>query len=117
MNWYLTKIVFRIICENEETAQFDEQLRLIQATDEHEAFEKAIKIGKTEDQIFLNKNQKSIHWKFINVTELQKITSFSDGMELYSTTQEPENAEKYTSFLNKKSSDIELKTLIETALI
>jgi len=30
MNWYLAKMVFRIICgEGNHTAQFDEQLRLI----------------------------------------------------------------------------------------
>ena len=32
MNWYLAKIVYRIICgQGNHTAQFDEQLRLIQA--------------------------------------------------------------------------------------
>ena len=42
MNWYMAKIVFRIICgEGHHTPQFDEQLRLIGATNEEEAFEKA----------------------------------------------------------------------------
>ena len=32
MNWYLAKIVYRILCgEGEHTAQFDEQLRLVSA--------------------------------------------------------------------------------------
>lgn len=40
MNWYLTKIVYRIICgQGNHTAQFDEQLRLIQADSAQEAFE------------------------------------------------------------------------------
>ena len=47
MNWYLTKLVFRIICgEGHHTPQFDEQLRLVSATDECEAFEKAMAIGR-----------------------------------------------------------------------
>jgi hypothetical protein len=42
MNWYLTKIVYRIICgQGNHTAQFDEQLRLIQASSAQEAFEKS----------------------------------------------------------------------------
>ena len=46
MNWYVAKIVFRIISgEGNHNAQFDEQLRLISAEDEHQAFEKATAIG------------------------------------------------------------------------
>ena len=49
MNWYLSKIIFRIICgEGRHTPQFDEQLRLIAATDEQQAFEKAMAIGEKE---------------------------------------------------------------------
>ena len=42
MNWFLAKIVYRIVCgDGDHTPQFDEQLRLVQATDESSAFEKA----------------------------------------------------------------------------
>ena len=35
MNWFLAKIVYRIVCgKGEHTPQFDEQLRLIGAEDE-----------------------------------------------------------------------------------
>ena len=38
MNWYLTKIVFQIICgDGDHTPQFDEQLRLIRADKKEEA--------------------------------------------------------------------------------
>ena len=43
MKWYLAKIVFQIICgDGKHTAQFDEQLRLIAAADEDEAFGKTL---------------------------------------------------------------------------
>ena len=46
MNWYVAKIVFRIISgEGNHNAQFDEQLRLISAEDERQAFEKATVLG------------------------------------------------------------------------
>jgi len=41
MNWYLAKMVFRIVCgDGNHTAQFDEQLRLISAGSKEEAFHK-----------------------------------------------------------------------------
>lgn len=47
MNWYLAKIVYRIICgEGDHIAQFDEQLRLINAASKVDAFHKAQLIGK-----------------------------------------------------------------------
>ena len=49
MNWYLSKIIFRIVCgEGQHTPQFDEQLRLIAASDEQEAFQKALAIGNRQ---------------------------------------------------------------------
>ena len=43
MKWYLAKVVFRIICgDGEHAAQFDEQLRLIAATDIQSALEGAL---------------------------------------------------------------------------
>jgi len=42
MNWYLAKMVFRIICgDGNHTAQFDEQLRLVSGNSLEEAFHKA----------------------------------------------------------------------------
>ena len=49
MSWYLAKIVYRIICGNgDHKAQFEEQLRLIEAATKGAALEKATAIGKGE---------------------------------------------------------------------
>ena len=46
MNWFMAKIVYRIICgEGDHTPQFDEQLRLIVADNEEEALKKGYAIG------------------------------------------------------------------------
>ena len=88
MNWYLSKLVFRIICgEGAHTPQFDEQLRLIEALNENEAFQKASTIGKLEQDEFFNQQQKLVQWKFINVAELYKLSGLMDGAELYSKIQ------------------------------
>ena len=108
MNWFLAKIVYRIVCgEGDHTAQFDEQLRLIQAADENEAFDKAKAIGEQEQEIFLNQQQKLVTWQFVNVCELYKISALIDGAELYSRIQESDNARLYEELVHKKAAHIQ----------
>ncbi|THU41295.1 DUF4288 domain-containing protein [Niastella caeni] len=107
MNWFLAKIVYRIICgEGNHTSQFDEQLRLIQANDENEAFDKAKAIGEQEQEMFLNQQQKMVSWQFVNVCELYKISALIDGAELYSRIQESDNAGQYIELVHKKAAHI-----------
>ncbi len=50
MNWYLTKIVYHIICgKGNHKPQFDEQLRLISAENNLHSFQKARLLGKKEE--------------------------------------------------------------------
>lgn len=107
MNWYLSKIVFRIICgEGKHTPQFDEQLRLIRAENETDALNKATLIGESEQDVFENEGKKPVHWKFVNVSELYKLTDLIDGAELYSRIEEADNAELYTEIVHKKAAHI-----------
>src|SRR5215470_2595520 len=107
MSWYLTKIVYRIICgQGNHTAQFDEQLRLIQAESAQEAFEKSTLLGQREEDKFFNEEQKLVQWKFINVSELYKLSGLLDGAELYSRIQETDNADLYIELTNKKAAHI-----------
>jgi hypothetical protein len=111
MNWYLTKLVFRIICgEGTHTPQFEEQLRLIEARNETEAFQKAGSIGRLEQDEFFNQQQKLVQWKFINVAELYKLSGLLDGAELYSRIHETENADLYIELTHKKAAHIRNNT-------
>lgn len=110
MNWYLTKIVFQIICgEGDHTAQFDEQLRLIVATDEETAFTKAIAIGNEEQETFYNQKQQLVQWKFVNVAELYRLTRLIDGAEVYSTIREADDEDAYINFVHHKAQAIQEK--------
>ena len=107
MNWYLAKIVYRIICgDGDHTAQFDEQLRLIYATTKEDAFYKAQHIGKNEAETFYNLKKELVQWQFINVSELYKIGEMIDGAELYSRIEEKDNGDLYTEVINKKAQGI-----------
>ena len=108
MNWYLSKIVYRIVCgEGKHTPQFDEQLRLIEAEDETTAFAKARSIGEKEQEMFLNREHNLVQWQFVNVSELYKISALIDGAELYSRIQESDNADLYMEVVHKKAAHIQ----------
>ena len=109
MNWFLAKIIFRIVCGNgNHTAQFDEQLRLVQADDEDDAFEKASLLGMSETDNFYNQRNQLVQWKFINISELY-LLSLIDGAELHSKISEVDDDFSYISLVNGKAEQIKLK--------
>jgi Domain of unknown function (DUF4288) len=102
MKWYLSKLVFHIVCgEGLHTPQFDEQLRLIYAEDELHAFQKARTIGDKESMVVVEAKQ--VHWKFVDVSELYPIADFIDGAEIYSKVREEDNAELYIRNTQKRA--------------
>lgn len=108
MNWFLAKIVYRIVCGNgDHTPQFDEQLRLIAADDAGSAFAKAHAIGLQEQESFLNQREHLVQWQFVNVSELYKISALIDGAELYAKVEETENADIYMQLVHKKAEHIQ----------
>ena len=107
MNWYLAKIVYRIICgEGDHTPQFDEQLRLVAAPGKDEAFYKAQEIGQKEEEAFYNNKQQLVQWKFINVSDLFRLCELVDGAELYSRIEERGDADAYIRLVNRKAEGI-----------
>jgi hypothetical protein len=110
MKWYLAKIVFQIICgDGDHMAQFDEQLRLIAAANEDEAFDKATSIGKDEEDSFYNLKQQLVRWQFINISELYHLNELIDGAEMYSRISEVDNAEAYITFVHRRAESIQRK--------
>jgi len=105
MNWYLSKIVYRIVCgSGKHTAQFDAQLRLVTAQNEYEALQKARKLGEEEAESFYNEKQELVKWQFIGVAELYRIHQWTDGAEIYSRIEEHEDADSYIAAVQKKAS-------------
>ena len=114
MNWYLVKIVFRITCgEGHHRPQFDEQLRVIAADDEHHAYDKAKTLGLHEEDTFLNNQKKLVQWRFVDVPEIFPLNEIMDGSEMYSRIQEPENEDRYTELIHKKAAEFQTKKLPE----
>ena len=67
-----------------------------------DALQKAKALGQTEDEIFFNKGQQQVQWKFICITDLYQINDLKDGVEIYSRIEEKENAASYLQLIRKK---------------
>ncbi|MDN5285100.1 MAG: hypothetical protein JWR38_1374 [Mucilaginibacter sp.] len=104
MNWYVAKLVFRVISgDGDHQAQFDEQLRLISADTDLNAYEKANKIGHANQDSFKNIEKQTVKWQFIDVAELNQINELTDGAELYYHIHETPDADLYIAWAHHKS--------------
>jgi hypothetical protein len=111
MNWYVTKIIYQIICgSGAHTPQFDEQIRLVTAPDEATALAKAYEIGYSEEEAFYNDKQELVQWKFMHVTELYCLNKPVDGAEIYSRISEAEDAPAYLHHLELKAAALKERT-------
>jgi len=111
MKWFMAKLVYQIICgSGDHTAQFDEQLRLIYAASEDQAFEKAYKMGKHEEDTFYNQKSQLVQWQFVNVSELYHLSELIDGAELYSKINEVDDAATYANLVHRKAEHIQQKS-------
>jgi len=112
MKRFLAKLIFNINIDNgNHTSQFDEQIRLIESNDLESAFHKARYLGKQEEETFINREHKLVHWKFIDVAELYPLENIKDGEQVYSLTHEKEDVNSFIDFVRTKSMVIQAKTL------
>jgi hypothetical protein len=103
MNWYLTKIVFRIFCgTDQQKAQFDEQLRIIMAPDAEGALDKARRFAKDETNQVINSSL-VVKWQFVNVTEIYRLNNYIDGAEIFSQLFEADNGDLFEDKVNRKA--------------
>jgi hypothetical protein len=110
MNWYLAKIVFRLMSASDSPiAQFDEHLTLIEAIDEEEAILKARIHGIREEAKSLADGSLLAKWEFVNVAEIQFIPRFQNGTELYSRVHETNEAHNYVNFIHHKAAELQMR--------
>ena len=96
MKWFLSKLVFQVICgEGNHTAQFEEQFRLLHAEDALHAFHKARLLGEGDQLQYAKPSAAKVKWKFIDVTELFPLRPGIDGAAVYSVIKEEAEAALY----------------------
>ncbi|HKR05834.1 MAG TPA: DUF4288 domain-containing protein [Bacteroidia bacterium] len=113
MKWYIAKLVFNININNgSNTSQFDEQLRLIEASEPGTAFIKARSLGKSEEDSFLNEKGENVTWEFIDVTDVQPLNELRHGAEIYTSTHKDDQPEEYINFIRLKALMIQSDALV-----
>lgn len=112
MKRYLVKLMFNINIDNGNHAhQFDEQIRIVEAYTLEAAFQKARGIGKKEEEVFINSENKMVNWQFIDVTEVYELESIKDGEQIYSTTHENAERHSFIDYVRQKAMLIQAKSL------
>ncbi|MBA3665395.1 MAG: DUF4288 domain-containing protein [Bacteroidetes bacterium] len=113
MNWYLAKLIFDIDTgASASKAQFDEQLRLVNAVSETDAYFKAKELGRKNQSEFLNEKTETVAWRFVGVSEVVQLNEIKDGVELYSTTLETNEKENFINSVLQKGIAIQSKNLL-----
>ncbi len=113
MNWYLVKLIYSLDgCDNTTNAQFDEQLRLINANNEEGAYFKAKQMGKQFQSSFTTENGNLLSFNFIDVSEVIKVEQLTDGVEIYSNTIETHDKKSFIHSVLQKGMAIQSKHLV-----
>jgi Domain of unknown function (DUF4288) len=110
MSWFIAKIVFNIVTAKTK-AQFEEQLRLVEATCSEDAFLKAKAIGIAEEETLKQDDGRFVKWEFVDVAELLPIQSLCNGSEIYSQTHEIEEGLQYIRSVHQRGMAIRLSAI------
>lgn len=70
---YVAQLIYRIRCAGIQEEQYEEQWRLIFATDERAALESAHTIGSSDEAIFADRHGRIIQWQLVAVKDLQPV--------------------------------------------
>jgi hypothetical protein len=108
MNWFIAKVVFQIVGQGMTKPQFDEHIRLIEASDFEEALLKARMLGLREEEIVINDQHGPFKWEFVNVSEVAPLKEWKDGAELYSQVREMEEATSYINYVHNRAASMQL---------
>lgn len=112
MNWFVAKLIFEIKTEDSKYAQFDEQLRLIEAVNEELAIEMAYQLGLMQQEEIINSNNNPVVWRFVAVTEMESIGEIAHGKEIHYKINEPEQAEQYLALVQAKATQLKARKSI-----
>ena len=106
MNYFVAKLVYQLKTNEEPVAQFDEQLRIIEAVNEELALEMAYQTGLMNQEDIISKNEQTVCWKFIAVTEIQHIGEIAHGKEIHYKITEPDNVNDYLALVHSKANHL-----------
>lgn len=101
--WYVATLIIRSKVDNQSTGPWtcQEQIRIIEAPNEDEAYRKSIKLGQGEEHSYRNVYGELVYWEFIGLEDLEELSDeeIQDGMEIRCRFLEKEDP---ASLVNEK---------------
>ncbi len=102
MELFNSRLLFEIDIEGAAKKQYSEELYLVKASNEFEAFHQCQTKGQTESETFKNKFGRNVKWKFVGVVDLVKLNINQRIIQLDSKTIEPDSPREYLNGLRDK---------------
>jgi hypothetical protein len=85
MKLYSTCLRIACLIDNQGLESYMDSVHLIRAENKNEAFEKALKLGYSHEQEYLNGENHKVRWVFKQVISLDSLGNLElDGLEVYS---------------------------------
>lgn len=118
MKWFLVKYIYQIISgEGSYNAQFDEQLRLMMASNVSDALKKAEDHANGFQPPFKNCKGETVTWKFICVADLHEIQIPEDGAEVTSILHEPIDVPAFLDVIEQRKTFLQQHIKCENEII
>ena len=93
--WYVTTLILQCKVGNQDTGPWtcQEQIRILKAGSNSEAYQKASELGKEEEHSYTNIDGESVVWEFIGVEDLEELSEnkISDGVEIRTRVWKEDN--------------------------
>jgi hypothetical protein len=85
VKWFSAKIRLACLIEPEGAQRYMDSVYIFRARDFDDAFEAALRIGRGEEEEYLNSDQHRVRWRLKEIISLDQIADGSlDGVEVYS---------------------------------
>jgi|ERR1700722_10241770 len=88
MKWYVAELIVRCRVGKGSGKKFlyDHQIKVLQASNHEMAYQKALKLGKTENHSYKNSAGEKVFWEFVGLSNLNELfeNEICDGTEIHS---------------------------------
>ena len=85
MKWYVAEIIVgcRVGKASAKRMLYDRQIKVLRASTDEEAYERALEVGRAENQSYKNSFGQKVSWKFLGLGNLQEL--HEDAISLFLT--------------------------------
>jgi Domain of unknown function (DUF4288) len=91
MKWYVAEIIVRCRVDrlSKRKTLYDRQIKVLRASTDEMAYERALELGKTENHSYKNSVGEKVCWEFVGLGNIESLheSKISDGTEIHSRLQ------------------------------